>query len=126
MELTETMLALTPVALAPVLALLIRSRTSRSVSPAETVIVSPLIVNASPSVSPRAVVVLAYASLLTLWAVATRRISMSCSPSAAALVTLTPRRLAAVDAVPPSTRLDEAKACLAEKALSLLSKLTLP
>src|SRR3990172_11406733 len=122
-EETETMLAVTPVALAPVLGALMGSRRSVSLSVASTLMVLlPMLKlpeNAAwPLAVPRSVVRLVKLRLPILWEVAIRLISTVWGPIAAALVTVTPSRLPAWDGMALSVRLGEAKTDLPLNTLS--------
>ena len=129
----DTMLALTPVALLPLLALLMRSRSSFRVSVAKTSIVTlPMVKSpemepaAPPEAVPRSVVRLEKLAEPSLWARAVCTTSRVWLPLRALLATLTPTRFAGSDAPLPSSRLPVTKACLVSKMLPMSPKVTAP
>ena len=122
------MLAVTLVGSVPEFALLMRSRISARESLDCTVIDAVLFGPATlklpdrPSAEPRLLNVLPD----ILCAVAIRRISSSCVPTEAALSTVTPIKLPAMDGVDPSDRLVLEKACFAANVLEVSPRLTAP
>ena len=129
---TDTIEAVTPEALSPLLAVLMRSARSTSVSVDWTSIRRPLISKlpsiepeVPPRARPRSSLSDAAEAVLSLCASATCSTSMVWLPVAAALVTLTPIRLPAAEGVPPALLL-EAKTSFAWKILPAPPKVTWP